>query len=303
MLMNKIRSSVLLAIFLAVQGCSGGESSDSSSSTPPNIVTPPDEPSSPENGSGNVVVTNLSSQPSQTESNFFPPASFSYKGVAEIDQTITSAFTNNTYTFHVYLPPEYQQEPERQFPTLYFTDAEWYREFQYRVIDFEARPLIAVGIEHHDRRGTDYVMPGAQSYHLFLTEELIPRIESQYRVLDGERTLKGDSGGGSQTLTSMFLDDQNPPVFKYHMAFDPYIAGLGNIETLMAQRDTTLMYKTLVITGMRRGFHSTVAPFVDRLESSSLTELNVYHAVYDLDHQDATWSSFSNALEVVYGEQ
>ena len=140
------------------------------------------------------------------------------------------------------------------------------------------------------------MMPGAQFYHSFLVEELVPFIQSQYRVLDNELTLKGDSGGGSQTLISMMLDDHANPVFKYHMAFDPFISGVGSFSVLIDQKGSSAMNKTLVITGMRGGFHSSVSAFVNQLETSELTELNVLHATYDLSHQDATWAPFSLSL-------
>jgi hypothetical protein len=283
--------SIILLLCLVV-GCSD----DNSNNTVDQVDVELDNPTP------NVTVEVLSDEPSIVDPSIWPPASFDYKGRREIDQQITSTYTGATYAYHVYLPPEYDEQPERSFPVLYFTDGEWYTDFQFRVIDFESRPIIAVGIEHENRRGTDYVWPGAETYHLFLTDEFLPVLESQYRILQNERTLKGDSGGGSQTLISMFLDQQNPPVFKNHMAFDPYIAGLRstNIQSLIDGQSQQPTSKKLVITGMRQGFQSTVDPFVTRLKDSDISGLEIYQAVYDLQHTDATWSSFSNALEVIY---
>ncbi|MFC3121255.1 alpha/beta hydrolase-fold protein [Agaribacter flavus] len=283
-----------------IAGCSGG--SADSPPTQVNEVPPSPPPASSSSDSGKVTVTRLSSEPSIVQANFWPSETFVFKGSKEARQTITSAFTNATYTYHVYLPSQYSQQSDKAFPMLLFTDGEWYAEFQFRVLDYEQRQIIAVGIEHGGRRAIDYILPGARSYHLFLTEELIPTIEAQYRILTDHITLKGDSGGGSQTLISMLLDDQSPPIFRHHLAFDPYIAGIGNINTLIQERDTQFMNKSLVVTGMRKGFHQTVEPFVQNLKNSSLQNLDVYHAVYDLEHQDATWSSFSNALAIIYDD-
>lgn len=305
-----LRGASVSLFLIGSLGCSGGDSDTIDPVvpvTPPPVVAPePAQPAPvppPASETGSVTVIEIDQEPSFNSPNFWPPAEFVYKGTREINQTLRSAFRNTNYTYHVYLPSQYNLEPDKHFPIIYFTDGEWHTEFIHRVIDFEERQIIAVGINHEDRRGLDYVMPGAEDYYSFLVDELIPNIESRYRVLPNERTLKGYSAGGSQSLITMFLDDQSPSIFKYYLAFDPYIYGLGNLESHIGQRDTLEMNKTLVITSMRGGFHSSVAPFIRELEQSSLNNLTVYHSVYDLEHVDATWSSFSNAMDIVYPEE
>lgn len=289
-----LRSLSFSLFLISILGCTG-EDSESANPIQP-IPTPP------VSNAGSVEVIEVNREPSFNTPDFWPPSEFVYKGTREMNQSLRSAFTNTNYTYHVYLPSQYNTEPDKYFPIVYFTDGEWHTEFIHRVIDFEERQIIAVGIHHEDRRATDYIMPGAKDYYLFLVDELIPNIESRYRVLPNERILKGYSAGGSQTLITMFLDDQSPPVFKYHMAFDPYIQGVGNLASHIGQRDGLELNKILIITSMRRGFHSSVVPFMQELEESNINNLTVYRSVYDLNHVDATWSSFSNAMDIVYSE-
>jgi hypothetical protein len=302
MLFQRLRYISFCLVVLGGLGCSGSDNGDHRA-IEANQVQTSNPVNPPASNARTVELIEVNRAPSFNSPDFWPPAEFVYKGTRETNQSLRSAFTQANYTYHVYLPTQYNEEPDRHFPVVYFTDGEWHTEFIHRVIDYEERQIIAVGINHENRRAADYIMPGARDYHLFLVDELIPNIESRYRVLSNERTLKGYSAGGSQTLISMFLDDQSPPIFKYHMAFDPYIQGLDNLASHIGQRDRLEMDKTVVITSMRRGFHSTVNPFIQRMAESNLHNLTIYHSVYDLDHVDAIWSSFSNALDIVYPEE
>jgi enterochelin esterase-like enzyme len=127
----------------------------------------------------------------------------------------------------VYLPPGYDDEPERSYPVLYMQDGQnlfdgrtsfirdrtWeMREQTDEVIEAgEVEPLIVVGIYNTgERRLAEYTHERdwqrgggeAHRYGLLLIEELMPWIASQYRVrTDRESTgLGGSSLGGLVTL-------------------------------------------------------------------------------------------------------
>ncbi len=127
----------------------------------------------------------------------------------------------------VYLPPGYDDEPERAYPVLYMQDGQnlfdgrtsfikdrtWeMREQTDEVIEAgEVEPLIIVGIYNTgERRLAEYTHERdwqrgggeATRYGLLLTEELMPWIANQYRVrTDRESTgVGGSSLGGLVTL-------------------------------------------------------------------------------------------------------
>jgi enterochelin esterase-like enzyme len=127
----------------------------------------------------------------------------------------------------VYLPPGYDEQPERAYPVLYMQDGQnlfdgrtsfikdrtWQvREQADEVIEAgEVEPLIIVGIYNAgDRRLAEYTHERdwqrgggeAHRYGLLLTEELMPWIASQYRVRAGREStgLGGSSLGGLVTL-------------------------------------------------------------------------------------------------------
>jgi predicted alpha/beta superfamily hydrolase len=137
----------------------------------------------------------------------------------------------------VYVPPGYEDEPERTYPVLYLHDGQnlfdgrtsfvkdrtWQvREHADAAIEAgEAEPLVVVGIYNTgERRLAEYTheynwqMGGGQAdaYGKLVTRELMPWIASQYRVRqDRENTgLGGSSLGG---LVSLYLGLRYPTAF------------------------------------------------------------------------------------------
>jgi len=137
----------------------------------------------------------------------------------------------------VYLPPGYEEEPERSFPVLYLHDGQNLfdgrtsfvqgRTWQMReqadaaIEGGEVEPLVIVGIYNTgDRRLAEYThehnwqMGGgeADAYGKLLTKELMPWIADKYRVRqDRESTGMGGSSLGG--LVSLFLGLRHPEVF------------------------------------------------------------------------------------------
>lgn len=194
-------------------------------------------------------------------------ANYNYFGRWEKGQKFSSTITGITYGYEVYLPPEYDLEPERNFSVMYVTDAQYDVSFHAKVLDNEHRPIIMVGINEGpaSRRAVDYILPGAEKYFQFFTEEFIPAIENQYRIRASDRTFEGSSAGGHVTLAMLFLDIAEPPIFKRHIAFDPYIT--SKLRTLIHNRATSgdVIDKVLFISAAYgdRGLGRTVTPFIE----------------------------------------
>jgi enterochelin esterase-like enzyme len=137
----------------------------------------------------------------------------------------------------VYLPPGYDDEPERTYPVLYMHDGQnlfdgrtsfvkdrtWQiRESADASIEAgEIEPLVIVGIYNTgDRRIAEYThdrdwkLGGgeANEYGRLITRELMPWIASQYRVRqDRESTGMGGSSLGG--LVTLYLGLRHPEVF------------------------------------------------------------------------------------------
>jgi len=138
-----------------------------------------------------------------------------------------SRFLPDDRDITVYVPPQYEQQPERHFPVLYLHDGQnlfdpstsFIRGRIWRVAEMadeaieadEVEPLIIVGIANTgDHRLAEYTyvpdwkMGGgeADKYGRLITEELIPFINANYRTMQGLRHtgMGGSSLGGLATL-------------------------------------------------------------------------------------------------------
>ena len=137
----------------------------------------------------------------------------------------------------VYLPPQYEAEPERRFPVLYLHDGQnlfdpatsfikgrtWMvREHADAAIEAgEVEPLVIVGIYNTgDRRLAEYTperdwqMGGgeADGYGRLIVEELMPWVASKYRVRAG-REFTGMGGSSLGGLVSLYLGLKYAEIF------------------------------------------------------------------------------------------
>jgi predicted alpha/beta superfamily hydrolase len=152
-----------------------------------------------------------------------------------------SSATSRTYDLYIHFPPEYTQNSEKKYPILYVLDGQW----DFKLLDsicggllFDkfVPEMIIVGITYSGAnpdyialRAMDYTpvqdtdFPGsgnAPKFFAFFKGELIPFIESNYRVEPSRRVLLGASLGGTFTLYAMFAE---PELFSGYVATSPTV--------------------------------------------------------------------------------
>jgi hypothetical protein len=287
---------VFVCLLSLLSACGGGSSCSDCSAYNPNTNN------DNSNSNGSYVV----SAPSYVDPRMLQEP-YDWAGRGEINQLFSSSITGVTYDYHVYLPPEYDLEPERHFAVLYVTDAQYDATFHAKVLDFEQRPVIMVAISEGPtgRRATDYIMPGARVYFDFFTREFIPHVENQYRILAENRTFLGASAGGQIALVTLFLDRDETPIFKNHISLDPWIP--NNVLENLIDDSATIQRpfnKTLFISSATDGgFTRTVHPFVGRLRARNLNGLSIHERIYAVTHFDVTWASLSHAFAIIYSDQ
>ncbi len=128
----------------------------------------------------------------------------------------------------VWLPPGYDENPTARYPVLYMSDGQ--NLFDPRIantgVDWGVDeavvrlvkqgtipPIIVVGAWSTGERGPEYSpWHGAPEYARFLTDELMPRVNAEFRTLTGpENTaVMGSSMGG---LLSFYLVTRHPDAF------------------------------------------------------------------------------------------
>jgi len=157
-----------------------------------------------------------------------------------------SKFLRNKRDLIVYLPPGYDEQPDRRFPVLYLHDgqnlfdpatafggSDWHvRQSADAVIyDGTTEPLIIVGVYNTGKSRIGEYTPTkapklgggrADNYGKFLIQEVLPFIRNTYRTQnDFWRTgIGGSSLGG---LVSLYLGLRMPDVFGRIAALSPSV--------------------------------------------------------------------------------
>lgn len=158
----------------------------------------------------------------------------------EVRQLQSSA-TGRDYDIYIRLPDGYTQDQAKQYPVIYSLDGQW----DFKMLDSICGGLvydkfmpnvIIVGITYSGE-GADYGGLRARDYTpirdvlfggagdgpkflAFLKEQLIPFMESNYRVDPSQRVLMGSSFGGTFTLYALFSD---PTLFQRYLAGSPVV--------------------------------------------------------------------------------
>ncbi len=141
---------------------------------------------------------------------------------------VGSAFLDEKRHVEVWLPPGYDENPEKRYKVLYMSDGQnlfdpriantgtdWGVDEAIMALAEEGAidPPIVVGVWSSSRRGEEYSpWHKAPDYARFLTEELAPRINKEFRTLTGPRNTShmGSSIGG---LLSFHLVMRRPDAF------------------------------------------------------------------------------------------
>ena len=216
-LILKLMITAALGLFLAfkLSSCSPPGQATGIAASP---ATPPTEPSpatpaapSPSMESTRAAAPVISSTPTLAEPTpLLSPTPFvcrQRKGHILQDQ-VTTDLLRHPIDFRVYLPPCYEQEPERRYPVLYlihgqsYTDDQWDRLGADEAADEliytgEAAPFMIVMPRYRI-----WYQPDEHNFGLAMVEVLIPLIDSRYRTLPHrqDRAIGGLSMGAAWAL-------------------------------------------------------------------------------------------------------
>jgi predicted alpha/beta superfamily hydrolase len=136
---------------------------------------------------------------------------------------IQSAQTGYTYPIYIYLPESYDNG-QTHYPVIFATDgdAPFPPDGRFvnlaRILQRRHTDVILVGIGGTARRAKDYALPGAVKYHAFITQELIPFVDSHFRTDPKRRVLSGLSLGGSFVVTALLLEAPDTLFFSHYLS-------------------------------------------------------------------------------------
>ena len=215
----------------------------------------------------------------------------------------------------VYLPAGYE-DASTKYPVLYLLDGGYHFHHVTGIVQFLSSQglmpqLIVVAIKNVDRN-RDFLptnverVPtsgGAEKFLAFITDELIPYIESNFRT-QPYRILVGHSYGGVFT-TYTFLE--KPDTFDSYITISPYLH--WDEELLVKQAETALrpdygknkcFYMTL---GDEPSYIPTIEKFISIIETESPDKLELtYVQMKEETHNSIPHLSIYHGLENIYSD-
>ncbi len=235
---------------------------------------------------------------------------FPLQGTA-ITTSINSAKVGVTYPINIYTPAAYAATTD-SLPVIYTLDGgnDHAPRFENIALMLEQQGIraILVGIGNYARRETDYRLPGATSYYEFLTTELIPSVESKYRVDAKARTLAGHSYGGLFALLGLLMDRPDKQYFSSFIATDGsfwYQPELINAmeQNVFAASGGKLAATTLILSGASgfNGNNAFVEDIYQQLLARNYQGLTLQRLpVYNVSHSTVFNQAFADSLRILF---
>lgn len=222
---------------------------------------------------------------------------------------------DRNYELYIELPEGYAENPDRQYPVLYYTDALWHLEILAAGQEYIFTDLILVGIswqkdidealikEHgqHVSRFRDYsVIPSDKpeiqdKYHLgqagnhlaFIRNDVFKYVEGNYRTDPSNRSYFGYSASGvfgCYTLLSQ------PGTFKNYILGSPALNGdIPYFTELAAASKQPLNANVFISYGTEEvePLSNYGEPFIALLKAQSDESLSITNPVIEGSHQTA----------------
>jgi predicted alpha/beta superfamily hydrolase len=234
-------------------------------------------------------------------------------------EKISSRYLRNSRDLVVYLPPGYDDQPQRNFPVLYLHDGQnlfdgrtsyvpgmdWHvgDSADASIVSGHAEPMIIVGIYNTGKSRISEYTPTrvpklgggrADRYGKFLLNELMPFVQATYRTDRGPaRTgIGGSSLGG---LVSLYLGLRMPDVFGKIAALSPSVWWNQRVILRFAHASTPEPRPRIWLDiGTREG--PRIVDDVEMLRDAlvqrgwRLGENLHYQRVEGAEHNEAAWS-------------
>ena len=232
-----------------------------------------------------------------------------------------SSIVGQEYDIYVQLPGNYS-DTSKTFPVLYVLDGQWdfslitaiYGQQYY---DGFVPAVIIVGItwggtnpdydmlRARDLTPTSAGSPvqfgGAPKFLAFIKNELIPLVESKYRVVKNDRTLIGSSFGGLFTLYAMFHE---AALFQRYVLTSPSL-GWDNGMPFTYEKDHAdnkrpLPVRLFMAIGELEGI-SDFQNFTDRLKARNYEKLQLTTRVLEgMGHSGGKAEGYTRGLQAVF---
>jgi predicted alpha/beta superfamily hydrolase len=242
-------------------------------------------------------------------------------------RSIESTLIDQEFKIHIYLPPSYHNS-DRVFPAVYLTDSDAYFGFlRSMVANLHFGNLlpevVVVGIAYEEdtqsylRKRERDLLPAevrghegsgnAEAFAGFIKEELLPFVESHYRVDPRDRALAGMSAGAT---FAAYVLCTTPELFHRYVMVSPYLIYgqeiVLDLEAAYAKNHDTLPARVYTAMGemepdYARGPWSALT---ENIRKRDYPDLRLEQELLDgLSHMDVVFTAYVNGMKEVFSEQ
>jgi predicted alpha/beta superfamily hydrolase len=257
------------------------------------------------------------------------------KADSKLEYSLYSKNVRDSFYISVQLPLEYNDQPKKKYPVVFLTDANFFSSMLAPILHQYEKggllpPLILVSIGYKSfnlmdsLRVRDYMFPasipsdemkaigGGRKFYHFLTEELMPKIDSNFRADTKKRTLLGHSFGGYFSLLALLEQVENKrndftgfvsasPTLWYN---NNYLFNLTKKLNDSGLKDSLHVFLSVGAKEEPKWSVQPVRDFSKKLSDAHIKKIKNKVEIYsNLDHMDVGLISFIRGLEQIYNKQ
>lgn len=227
--------------------------------------------------------------------------------------TIKSEVLNEDRNLMVYLPQTYDISG-KSYPVMYLLDGGYHFHHVSGIVDYLSTrgmmpEMIVVGVLNVDRT-RDFspthvdkapTSGGAEKFKSFLSDELMPYVNKNYRT-QGYEILVGHSFGGTFATYALLSD---PDIFDAYIAISPYLIYDNGDVIKNAENDLKSKYKNnkhfYMTLGDEPDYVATLDKFESIIKNKAPQNLDfTYIQMKDENHNSIPHLSIYNGLEFIY---
>jgi predicted alpha/beta superfamily hydrolase len=235
-------------------------------------------------------------------------------------RNIHSSIIGQDYQIKIRLPEDYANTTTN-YPVLYLLDGDHAFAMatdivQYLIYGEHIPDLLIVSTAYDSKKGLNEggknmrdrdlvpftlpdknIAPGGVQYIEFLQQELIPFVESEYRVLPNDRTLWGYSLGA---IFSLYVIFQSPDLFQRYILVDGFNEKYFEMEESYAEQHTDLSIRLFISAPLGEwgnALSRLLAKFVSRNYAGLQSE---YAQLNDIGHFAVAAEGLTKGLVSVF---
>jgi len=210
------------------------------------------------------------------------------------------------YDVSIYVPNDYDSN-SAPLPVVYALDAQVRLSSLIEALRQRNPKVIVVQIYDMGLHLIDYTMPGAVDYLAFMTNDLLPYVEANYRVNTRKRAVSGLASSANFPFHALYLESPGKWSFAhYWMTNGSFRQQQENINTeeqkLFEAMGASPFPVSLVFARGATEFGPLTKELYDKIAARGYRGIHLYDVSYPLGRIETDVPAFFDALEILCGQ-